>query len=124
VHGLSLGLFWVYTVRHLENFDFSAPCDRVMMRDYKFRQTEWPKRKVGSKTLRVIAGMLAVLALGLLGYAGWQWFSTRPAEEGAATSPDSRVIPLAIPPKPPTSATAESEEPATPQAQAIRPEQN
>jgi hypothetical protein len=84
-----------------------------MMRDYKFRQTEWPKRKVRSKTLRIIAGLLAVVALGLLGYAGWQWFSTRPAEDGPAKSLDSRVIPLTIPPKPATSAAAGPEETAT-----------
>jgi cytoskeletal protein RodZ len=108
----------------LENFDFSAPCDRVMMRDYKFRQTEWPRRKARNKTLRVIAGMLAVLALGLLAYAGWQWFSTRPAEEAAATSPDSRIIPLAIPPKDSTSAPAESEGSLTPPGQATGAGQN
>ncbi|WP_296810187.1 hypothetical protein [Thiocapsa sp.] len=95
-----------------------------MMRDYKFRQTEWPRRKARSKMLKIIAGVLAVLALALLGYAGWQWFSTRPVDEGAPKSLDSRVIPLTIPPKHPTSAGAESEGPATAPAQAIRPGQN
>ncbi|MFB1490672.1 MAG: hypothetical protein AADX96_13005 [Thiocapsa sp. C3-sup] len=94
------------------------------MRDYKFRQTEWPRRKARSKPLRVIAVVLAVLALALLGYAAWQWFSTRPAEDSAAKPPDRRIIPLTIPPKHSTSAPAESEESATPPAQAIRPGQN
>ncbi|EGV19884.1 hypothetical protein ThimaDRAFT_0559 [Thiocapsa marina 5811] len=94
------------------------------MRDYKFRQTEWPRRKARNKTLRVIAGFLALLALGLLGYAGWQWFSTRPAESGAAESPDSRIIPLPIPPKPSTSAPTEPEGSATSQGEATRSGQN
>ncbi|UHD14660.1 hypothetical protein [Thiocapsa bogorovii] len=120
---MSLGLFWVYTSHHLENFDFSAPCDRVMMRDYKFRQTEWPRRKARSKTLKVIAGMLAALAIALLGYAGWQWFSNRPADDGVDEAPDSRVIPLTIPPKQSTSADG-ADQPAPPTEQTLRPGQN
>lgn len=87
------------------------------MRDYKFRQTEWPKRKARNKSLRVIAGMLAALALGLLGYAGWQWFSTRPVEDVAAKSLDSRIIPLAIPTKDSMGSPAVSEELPTPPGQ-------
>ncbi|CRI64337.1 conserved hypothetical protein [Thiocapsa sp. KS1] len=116
--GLSVGPFWVYTRRHLENFDFSEPCDRVMMRDYKFRQTEWPRRKARSKTLRAVAGILAALALALLGYAGWQWFSTRPPTEGAAKSSDTRIIPLTIPPNQSTrapEAAAQSARPTPPE---------
>jgi uncharacterized membrane protein YebE (DUF533 family) len=81
-----------------------------MMRDYKFRQTEWPRRKARSKMLRIVAVLLAVVALGLLGYAALQWFSQKPTAEGPSVEPHNpRVVPLAIPPKAPAETTSPAE---------------
>jgi hypothetical protein len=107
---LSVDRVWNYTTRYLENFDFSERRLRVMMRDYKFRQTEWPRRKARSKMLRIVAVLLAVVALGLLGYAALQWFSQKPTAEGPSVEPHNpRVVPLAIPPKAPAETTSPAE---------------
>jgi hypothetical protein len=87
----------------LEISCFSAICSPMMMRDYKFRQNDWPRRRTRGKTLRTLAAALALVALGLLGFAGWQMLSAPASsvEESAKTASlpgDPRVIPLAIPP--------------------------
>jgi flagellar basal body-associated protein FliL len=74
-----------------------------MMRDYKFRQTEWPRRRSRGKMLRVLAVAVVVIALALLGVVAWQVLSGPTGSERqptAATSApsDPRVIPLQIPP--------------------------
>jgi hypothetical protein len=69
----------------------------MIMRDYKFRQTELPRRKARRKTLRTMAMILAVAALGLLVFAGLQWRTAEPISQGTGPTPDSRVIPLPIP---------------------------
>ncbi|RKT44606.1 hypothetical protein BDD21_1993 [Thiocapsa rosea] len=85
------------------------------MRDYKFRQTEWPRRKTRSKTLRIVAVLLVAVALGLLGYAALQWFSQEPTAGGTVINrPSPRVLPLAIPPLAPTEATSTAETSARP----------
>jgi hypothetical protein len=94
------------------------------MRDYKFRQTEWPRRKARSKRLRIVAAILAAVAFGLLGYAGLKWFSQRPVVEATSTEPQNpRVIPLAIPPIRSTEAPSTAE-PSTRSGQSTPPEQN
>jgi TRAP-type C4-dicarboxylate transport system permease small subunit len=86
-----------------------------MMRDYKFRQTEWPRRKARSKTLRIVAVLLVAVALGLLGYAALQWFSQEPSAEATVIDrPSPRVIPLAIPPLAPAEAASTAEPAARP----------
>jgi cytoskeletal protein RodZ len=76
----------------------------MMMRDYKFRETEWPRRRARGKTLRALAAVVAVVALALLGVVVWHLLQ-QPAETAAqptaaATAPnDPRVIPLQIPPQ-------------------------
>jgi hypothetical protein len=67
------------------------------MRDYKFRQTEWPRRKGRRKTLRTIAAILAIVAVGLLVFAGLQWDRESAPSKDSAAHRESLVIPLAIP---------------------------
>jgi hypothetical protein len=69
----------------------------MIMRDYKFRQTELPRRKARRKTLRTMSIIVAVAALGLLIFAGLQWRAAEPMSQGTDPTPDSRVIPLPIP---------------------------
>ena len=89
-----------YTNVYREILGFTEDYARIMMRDYKFRQTEWPRRKTRNATQRILAVLLAGLGLALLVYAGVQWLATRPAHEGTVPS-DARVIPLTIPPEKP-----------------------
>jgi hypothetical protein len=67
------------------------------MRDYKFRQTEWPRRKGRRKALRTIAAILAIVAVGLLVFAGLQWDPESTLSKDAAAHRASLIIPLAIP---------------------------
>jgi hypothetical protein len=68
--------------------------------------------------------ILAAVALMLLGYAGFQWFSQRTAVEEASIEPrNPHVIPLAIPPNRSTEAASVTETPARP-GQSTPPEPN
>jgi hypothetical protein len=77
-----------------------------MMRDYKIKQTEWPRQKKRNKLFRIAAALLAVLALGLLGYVGIEWWTSKPGAGGTQQA-DPRVIPLTIPPSKSSETNAE-----------------
>jgi hypothetical protein len=69
-----------------------------MMRDYKIKQTEWPRQKKHNKLFRIAAALLTVLAIGLLGYVGIEWWTSKP-DDASTQQADPRVIPLTIPPR-------------------------
>lgn len=82
------------------------------MRDYKFQQPDLPlprKRRVLGPLLLKLVGVLLIAGVG---YTTYQWLSTagqkqaqtQPAEP--EVTPDSRVIPLPIPPLQPAAAPA------------------
>lgn len=81
------------------------------MRDYKFQQPDLPlprKRRVLGALLLKLFGLLLIAGVG---YMTYQWLSTSSQKQAQsaepAVSPDSRVIPLPIPPlQPPPAAPA------------------
>ena len=100
---------YTYPIRKLLNFRFFA---RIMMRDYKIRQTDWPRRRSRRRELRLAALAVAVIALLLLLYVIVRWLvadpasdqSDAPAEQSEQSQPpkaNPRIIPLAIPPAKP-----------------------
>lgn len=70
-----------------------------MMRDYKIRESDWPRPRDRRKRLRLAAASLAGIAVALLAFVGVQWLLAPPqADDQAVRAKDPSVIPLAIPP--------------------------
>ncbi|SDY27041.1 hypothetical protein SAMN05421644_1442 [Allochromatium warmingii] len=72
-----------------------------MMRDYKFKRSEWTlrnKRRFGFGTvMRIVALLVAAGA----GYALFTHFADKPDPSGTGTHLPANVIPLQLPPQRP-----------------------
>ena len=75
-----------------------------MMRDYKFKQTEWPIRKKSSGLQKKLVRALLLLVVVAAGYALYQWIPSSGMLPAPAMETDPNVIPLELPPKPATAA--------------------
>ncbi|NEV64529.1 hypothetical protein [Thiorhodococcus minor] len=88
-----------------------------MIRDYKFKRTEWTLRKKRRLGSGVIAKVLGLVLLGGAGYGGYLWLTSgdngrdtaMPAEADAQG--DSGVIELKLPPNPSAAATINADKP-------------
>ena len=71
-----------------------------MMRDYKFKRTEWTPRRKRRFGLGTFLRVLALLAVAGAGYAIFDHFANRPNPGNQGASVPSHIIPLQIPPQP------------------------
>ncbi|NEX21190.1 hypothetical protein G3480_12845 [Thiorhodococcus mannitoliphagus] len=77
-----------------------------MIRDYKFKPTEWTIRKKRRFSASVFVKLLILAVLCGTGYGAYLWLTTSETDEDVTpavemTAPsDSRVIRLQLPPKP------------------------
>ena len=71
-----------------------------MMRDYKFKRTEWTPRRKRRFGLGTFLRILALLAVAGAGYAIFDYFANRPSQTNQGTHLPSHIIPLQLPPQP------------------------
>ncbi|BCU05604.1 hypothetical protein Atep_02810 [Allochromatium tepidum] len=71
-----------------------------MMRDYKFKRTEWTPRRKRRFGLGMFLRILALLAVAGAGYAIFDHFANRPSQANQGTHLPSHIIPLQLPPQP------------------------
>lgn len=81
-----------------------------MIRDYKFRRTEWTLRKKRRFNPRILIRILLLLVIGTAGYSAYEWLTSRQSDDGAEDAAqtqdgDSQVIQLQLPPNPETGTT-------------------
>jgi hypothetical protein len=71
-----------------------------MMRDYKFKRTEWTPRRKRRLSLRLFIRVLALLVAAGVGYAIFDYFATRTGQSSPRSATPSHIIPLQLPPNP------------------------
>lgn len=70
-----------------------------MMRDYKFKQSEWPLRTKPRRGRRLLIRGLLVLAVAATVYAILDWLGSRSSNDTPReTQQDPRIVPLQLPP--------------------------
>jgi|GEM_PF-5927484 len=70
-----------------------------MMRDYKFKRTEWTPRRQRRFGLGAFLRILALMAVAGSGYAIFDYFANRPSQTNQGMPRPSNIIPLQIPPQ-------------------------
>lgn len=88
-----------------------------MIRDYKFKRTEWTLRKKRRLGSGLIVRLLVLLLLGGAGYAAYRWLTA--VDIGGQTAlptemddqGDSGVIELQLPPNPSATGTSSTDDP-------------